>query len=402
MKIPLMKKTFYNEFYTKLKLANFILKSERLSMGEKCIQFESDFAKWHGRKFAILFNSGASANLALFQSLKNLSILKEKDAVGFSSVTWSTNIMPVIQTGMEPVPIDCSVETLNISSKELNKTLSTKSIKCLFITNALGFTGDLYEIEDVCNKNGIILLEDNCESLGTRLDPYDMTGNFGLASTSSFFVGHHMSTIEGGMILTDDENLSDMAILVRANGWDRNLSSLKRYELMQRHNVSNFESKYAFYDLAFNMRPTEITGFLGLEQLKYLDEIIDLREENYIKVRRFIEENDDFLKLKIDHLSRLSAFSIPFLCYDKKTRDMYIQKFEEEGIEVRPMIAGNITNQPFWKKYYKDVYTLKGADFIHNNGFYCANRPDFTDEDISTIENAIKINENCSRVSSII
>ena len=268
--IPLMKNTFLNEYETKKALADFIMRVDRLSMGEKCLEFEKAFCEFQGCKEATLFNSGGSANLAILQSLKNLGHLKKGDNIGFSSLTWSTNVMPIIQMEMIPVAIDCELKTLNVMSYNLKAKLKSIKIKALFITNALGFAGDLGRIRDICREKRIILLEDNCEALGTEL-VLGKTGNFGLVSSFSFFVAHHMSTVEGGMACTNDEEVGQMLRIVRANGWDRDLSRAQQSTLRKKFKVNNeFEAKYTFYDLGFNFRPTEITGFLGLYQLNYI------------------------------------------------------------------------------------------------------------------------------------
>ena len=191
-----MKNTFLHSADTNKALCNFIMSAGKLSMGCKCREFEKQFASYQSSRHAILFNSGASANLALMQSLKNLDRLKTGDNVGFSALTWSTNVMPIIQMGFIPVPIDCEVDTLNVSSRTLVSRIANTKIKALFITNALGFAGDLDVIRDICINADIILLEDNCESLGTEL-ACGKTGTFGNAATFSFYVAHHLSTIEG-------------------------------------------------------------------------------------------------------------------------------------------------------------------------------------------------------------
>jgi len=388
--IPLMKNAFLNEHETKKALADFILKADRLSMSEKCEEFEKTFAKKQGRKDAVLFNSGGSANLALLQALKNLKRLKDGNTVGFSALTWSTNVMPIIQMGMKPVPTDCDAETLNTSSKHLLNRLKTTKLDAFFITNALGFTGDLPEIQKVCKKNKIILIEDNCESLGTELKE-EKAGNFGVASTFSFFVAHHMSTIEGGMVCTDDTELAEMLRIVRANGWDRNLSSERQIKLRKTHKIqSEFHAKYSFFDLGFNLRPTEITGFLGLYQLQFLDKNVKQREKNYLKIEKILKKNDDFIPVKHAHIKTLSTFAMPFVCKTKELRDFYKEQFSGAGIEIRPMIAGNIQKQPFYKKYVKEVYDLPETDFLHDNGFYCGNYPELTDTDMETISSCLQ------------
>lgn len=387
--IPLMKNAFLNEFETRKALSEFILKSSRLSMDVKCFEFENAFSKKQERNYGVLFNSGGSANLALLQALKNLGRLKDGDKVGFSSLTWSTNTMPIIQMGLVPVPIDCDPSTLNVMSKQLEERLSQVELKAFFATNVLGFTGDMDIIKKLCHSNNIILLEDNCESLGTVL-PEGKAGNFGLASTFSFFVAHHMSTIEGGMICSDDEDLVEMLKIVRANGWDRNLNAKQQVKWRQKYNIkSEFDAKYTFYDLGFNMRPTEITGFLGLNQLQYLDNNIDIREKNYLSIEELILTNEDFFSQSHKHIVKLSTFAFPFVCNSSELRDKYLAEFSGAGIEIRPMIAGNMQNQPFYKKYSNQLYDLPGTDFLHNCGFYCGNYPELSESDLQTISSCL-------------
>lgn len=387
--IPLMKNAFLHEDETKKALADFIVKSAKLSMGEKCAEFEKEFARVQLREDAVLFNSGGSANLALFQALKNLGRLKEGDAVGFSALTWSTNVMPIIQMGMKPVPIDCEIDTLNISSKKLQELLQKTEIKALFITNVLGFAGDLDVIKKICTERNIILIEDNCEALGTEI-PAGKTGNFGVASSFSFFVAHHMSTIEGGMVCTNDQELAQMLRITRANGWDRNLSAEQQNKLRKKYGViSEFYAKYTFYDLGYNFRPTEITGFIGLYQLKFLAENVKIREENYLKIEAAMKKNPDLMPMNHEHILRLSPFALPFVYKNTDLFNKYLLRFAGAGVEIRPMIAGNMQEQPFYKKYVPERYDLPNTDFLHNNSFYCGNYPEMSGSDLETISNCL-------------
>lgn len=387
--IPLMKNAFLNEMETREALSDFIRSSSKFSMDAKCAEFEKAFATYQGRDRAVLVNSGASANLLLLQALKNLGKLKDGDKVGFSAVTWSTNTMPIMQLGMIPVPVDCEPETLNSMSGNLLETLKTDELKAFFITNALGFTGDMKNIRKVCDERGVLLLEDNCESLGTEL-PEGKAGNFGLASTFSFFVAHHMSTIEGGMVCTDDKDLAEMLIISRANGWDRNLSALQQQKWRNRFDIkSQFEAKYSFYELGFNLRPTEITGFLGLYQMQFLDENIQSRQKNFNYIEEFVRKNEHFIPLNRSHINLLSNFALPMLCKTPELRDFYLGQFSGAGIEIRPIIAGNMAKQPFFKKYVKKTYSLPGADFLHDCGFYCGNYPELTQADLETISSCL-------------
>ncbi|HKZ36479.1 MAG TPA: DegT/DnrJ/EryC1/StrS aminotransferase family protein [Chryseolinea sp.] len=383
--IPLMKNAFLHEHETKKALADFILNSDKLSMGEKCTEFETAFSKKQGREEAILFNSGGSANIALLQSLKNLGRLKEGDNIGFSALTWATNVMPIIQMGFNPVAIDSGFITLNLTSDAILKKIRDTKLNGLFITNALGFAGDLDNIKKLCEKNEIILLEDNCEALGTELIS-GKTGNFGLASTFSFFVAHHMSTIEGGMICTDDDELAEMSRMVRSNGWDRNLSTSQQLKWRKKYEInSDFEAKYTFYDIGFNLRPTEITGFLGLYQMQFIDETIKCRERNYLLFEDVLRKNPDLEYIYHDDITVLSTFAFPVICKNIDLKEKYMKRFVDAEIEIRPLIAGNIQNQPFYSKYVKEKEKLPQTDYLGSNGFYCGNYPELTDEDIETI-----------------
>src|SRR4030043_1800791 len=258
--IKLIKSTFYKEKETKKKLSQFILNSSSLSMGKECRKFERQFAKKQNRKHAVFVSSGSMANLILLQSLMNLNYLKKSDNVGASALTWSTNIMPIIQLGMNPVVFDCEIENLNLSSKILKKKV--QNIKALFLTNALGFSADIDKIAEFCKQKNIILIEDNCESLGSKTAG-KLLGNFGLASTFSTFVGHHLSTVEGGMICTDDEKLYEMLLMARAHGWDRNLPSAKQNLWREKNNIDKFYAKYTFFHLAYKRGPTEMQALIG-------------------------------------------------------------------------------------------------------------------------------------------
>lgn len=389
--IKLIKSTFYNESSTKKKLIEFIKESKQLSFGKECEFFERNFAKYQGRRDCVFVNSGSSANLALVQAYLNLNKLKKGDLVGFSSLTWSTNVMPLIQLGLKAVPIDVELSTLNVSSKQLSKILEKYALKALLLTNLLGFCDDIDEIKGICRKKNIILLEDNCESLGTIYKGIKL-GNFGEASTFSFYVGHHMSTIEGGAICTDDEELATMLRLVRAHGWDRNLKFSKRKELQKKFQInSTFYSRYTFYDSGFNLRPTEINGFIGNVQLKFIDEIIKKRRGNFISISSVIyKDNHRYFPIKFDHIDFVSNFAVPVVCKTTKIRDELVVKCKDK-IEIRPIVGGDITLQPFFEKYMRE---FKGFDtnakLVHEQGLYFGNNPELTEDEIKTILDIFK------------
>jgi CDP-6-deoxy-D-xylo-4-hexulose-3-dehydrase len=384
--IKLIKSTFHNEKQTKKELQAFIGSAEILSFGPECQEFERKFAKRQGKKYCTFLNSGSSANLAIIQALLNLGKIKINDYVGFSALTWSTNVMPLIELGLNAVPVDAELDTLNVSSKQLKETLKKYPLKMLFITNLLGFCDDLDEIRKICKENKIILIEDSCESLGSVYKG-EKLGNFGLASTFSFYVGHHMSTIEGGAVCTDSEQLASMLHLVRAHGWDRNLSEKGQTKLRDKHKVnSTFYSRYTFYDLGYNLRPTEINGFIGNTQINYLDEIIKKRKNNFFKMAPPIyEQTDKYYPVRYDHMEFLSNFAVPVICKSTKIRDELVEKCVGK-VEIRPIVGGDMTLQPFFQKRLKSLSKKESnAGIIHKQGLYFGNNPELTNKEMGEI-----------------
>ncbi len=402
--IPLMKSTFYHEKETKDKLCEFIRTTERLSMGEKCKEFEKQFALYQGRQYAVLVNSGSSANLALIQALINEGKLKRGDPIGFSALTWATNVAPLVQLGLHPIPVDVSLKTLNVSSENLLKVIKSTPLKALFVTNLLGFCGDLDIIAEICKKEGIILVEDNCESFGSKYRG-KMLGNFGLASTFSLFVGHHLSTVEGGVICTDDKDFYEMLMMVRAHGWSRDVNPEKRKNLMEKHGVSEFFDKYTFYVPGYNIRPTEITGFIGLEQLRYADEIVKKRESNFKRFSAVASQNQEISIVDASHMDTVSNFAYPITFYDSALFESYKAQFSG-SVEIRPIVGGSMIEQPFFKDYAAQeniTYApCTNAMIAHKRGFYFPNNPDLSEEDLQILTSLLTKKKQDSGVETYV
>lgn len=382
--IKLIQSTFYHENETAHELAAFITQAKQLSFGAQCELFEQRFSTYQGRQESIFLNSGSSANLAVIQALLNLGRLRRGDKVGFSALTWSTNVMPLIELGLEAVPIDVELDTLNVSSTKLKKTLSKHSLKMLLLTNLLGWCDDIDAIAQLCRQEKIILIEDNCESLGTVYKGVKL-GNYSLAATFSFYVGHHMSTVEGGAVVTDDPELATMVRLVRAHGWDRNLAIQEQAKIRQKFQVnSTFYSRYTFYDLGYNLRPTEIAGFLGNNQLNYIDEIISLRQANFQELAPPIYgQTERFYELRTNHLDLFSNFAVPVICKSVTIRDQLVASCTDK-IEIRPVVGGDMTKQPFFAKHmpqYVSEMQDSNASLVHQQGLYFGNNPDLTAAD---------------------
>lgn len=389
--IKLQKSTFLYENKTKKELCDFITSAKILSMGEECHKFERAFAVAQQTQYAVFVNSGSSANLVLIQALMNLGRLQAGDIVGVSALTWATNIMPLIQLGLVPQLIDCEVETLNVSGRTLMEAITAApEMKAVFITNTLGLCDDLSKVSGICHDHGIFLIEDNCESMGSRFADVNL-GNWGVASTFSFFVGHHLSTIEGGMVCTSDPELHEQVTMVRAHGWDRSLSPATQARMRNAFSVNDFYAKYTFYDLAYNVRPSEINGFIGNSQIKYWDMIVNKRQENFLYLNSVIKKNPDLIAIDSSHMDLVSSFAIPIIVKENRKLKQYMAAFEAAEVEIRPMIAGNMAEQPFYRKYIKNPGFQKNSNFIHNNSFYCGNNPELTDDELELLANLLKV-----------
>ena len=374
--IFLTKEAFFDDLSTRKRLAEFILQGRPLSSGEYVRRFEAAFSKKQQRKFSVLFNSGSSANLALIQSLLNLGKIGKDSRGGVSALTWATNVMPLMQLGIRPVPIDISLDTLNVSLRKIKD----HDIDFMFITNALGFCDNLKEIQDFCAAKNILLIEDNCESLGTKYDGR-LLGNFSLATTFSFYVGHHISTIEGGIVCTDDEELYEMLLSVRSHGWTRD-SRKNKPENMQ--NKDSFYEKFTFYNLGYNCRANEITGFLGCDQILHWDETVSKRHKNFNLFHKFLIHSKKCYPLNVSHLYPISNFAFPLVF--KKLEDAVAarEKFQQREIEIRPIIGGNIEKQPFYKKIYRNE-TCMHATMVHNYGLYFPDNEHLNENELKEI-----------------
>lgn len=384
--IKLVKSSFYNESETKRALADFIVNQDIFSMSSQCREFERAFAEKQGRKHAVYVANGSLANLLLVQSMLSLGHFRPGDRIGFSALTWPTNVMPLIQLGLRPVPIDCELETLNVSPRKLEDAMH--NLRALFITNVLGFCDDLASVKSLCDDADIPLLEDNCESLGSIHDGR-LLGNFGLAATFSFFVGHHLSTIEGGMVVTDDDELHQSLVIGRAHGWDRNLSPESQRELRAKFDTDDFYANYTFYELASNFRPTEINGFIGNLQLKYWDEIVGRRAANYAALTQSLLANSDLHAPDLRHMDLISNFAVPVVARTPELAAAYRRRFKNAGVEIRPIIAGNVTRQPFYRNYAETDPHLRNADTVHLNGFYFGNHPELTASELELLDSLL-------------
>lgn len=365
-------------------LIEWLKTNPRLTKGELTVEFEKKWSEWLGVKYSVFVNSGSSANLAAIYSLI-LSNRMKNNKIIVPAVSWVTTVTPAIQLGLQPIMCECDPNNLGLNIEHLKQIILEESPSAIILVHVLGFPNHMSEIIDLCNEHGILLVEDTCESIGSTYQNKKV-GTFGDLSTFSFYFGHHMSTIEGGMISTNDEDLYHILLSIRSHGWDRDLPKEVQNKLREDYKINNFRALYTFYYPGFNLRATDLQAFLGLGQLEKLDLIIKNRNNNYLRYKE--EINNTYWDIHEPEGSFVSNFSFPIIT---KNINKLVEELEKNDIECRPLICGSINEHPFWYERYgkKDLPISKT---IHEYGLYIPNNHQMTEEEINKV---IKIvNEN--------
>lgn len=374
--IPLTKNTISNEEIDQL--SNWLKTYPRLTKGELTIEFEKEWSKYLGVEYSIFVNSGSSANLLMIYYLIESGLVKRGEKIIVPALSWATSLAPVTQFGLSPVLCDCNLDDLSIDIEHFKQLIKEHKPKALVLVPILGFVPNMDEIKNICDQNNIILLEDTCESLGSEYNKRKL-GTFGLMSTFSTYFGHHISTIEGGMICTNDKKVANILKGLRSHGWDRDMDSDYASDLREKYNVDEFNSLYTFYYNGFNVRSTDLQAFLGIRQLERLPEIVDKRNDNYNLYRKNIK--NDIWKPKETSNNFISNFAYPII---SENRQNIINNLKLNNIECRPLLSGSLSRQPYWYDNFGKI-ELKNADLIHDNGLYLPNNHEMSDEDILKI-----------------
>ena len=371
-------------------LCYFIKTNNRLTQFVKVRMFEKSFSKWNGSKFSIFVNSGSSANLIMVQSCKEIYKWKNNDEIIVPSVTWPTTVTPVTQSGLKPVFVDVNLEDFSFDYNDLKKKITSKT-KAIFVAHLIGFPANIQKIKKIIGKRKIVLLEDCCESQGAKVDKKKV-GNFGIAGSFSFYWGHHMSTIEGGMICTNNEKFYNLCLLKRSHGLARELPLKKQIFYKKKYNKNNF--KFLFLTDGFNLRSTEINAFLGLKMLKKINSWIKIRNNNYTNFVKIITKYKNKFKLPANQ-KNISSFVLPFLLENKNEKIKLENLLNSHGIETRPFIAGNLLRQPFLSRYKNKNKNFTNAEEIEYNAFYIGNNQFVDKKRINKLE---KLLDNFFRV----
>ena len=349
-----------------------VLKSNSLTQGKYVKKFEKKFSDFLGTKYSIMVNSGSSANLLMIASLfftKNRNRkLKRGDEVIVPAIGWSTTYYPLQQYGLKLKFVDVDLETLNFDINNLKKALSKKT-KIIFAVNVCGNSNEFSKILNLIKNKNVLLLEDNCESLGSEYKN-KKTGTFGLMSSSSFYYSHHISTIEGGMISTNDKELYQIILCLRSHGWIRDLPEKN---LVKNKSKNDFDNSFSFLLPGYNLRSTEINAAAGIEQLKKLPNLIKKRRKNASLYRNLFKHSKFILQKE---LGSSSSFWLTFIIKKefKIKRNLLIKKLKNIGVECRPIVSGNFVKNKVCKYFdFKIQGKLKNANYISKNGFAIGN-----------------------------
>ncbi len=350
-----------------------VIDSGRFSMGEAVKSFEKAFSKYLDSKFCVMVNSGSSANLLMIAALyysKKFS-LKQGDEVIVPAVSWSTTYYPLYQYGLKLRFVDIDLNTLNYDIDKLKKSI-TSNTKLIVAVNLLGNPNDFDILKTLVDENNLILIEDNCESLGATYSG-EKTGTFGIMGTFSTFFSHHISTMEGGIISTNDEELYQIMLSLRAHGWTRELP--KNNKVCNKDSENDFMELFKFVLPGYNVRPIELEGAIGIEQLKKLPDIISNRKKNGKLFTKTMENHPDLIIQKEVGESSWFGFSLIIRDDTKKNRDELLKSLNKLGFETRPIVAGNFTKNPVIKYFnYEIPFELINADYIHDNGLFIGNQ----------------------------
>jgi CDP-6-deoxy-D-xylo-4-hexulose-3-dehydrase len=372
---------------TELQAMQNVIQSGKFTMGERVSEFETQFAAHVGAKYAVMVNSGSSANLVLVNALKYHSKfnLAAEDEIIVPAVSWSTTYYPVAQSGFALRFVDIDRQTLNIDVSQIEAAITPKT-RAIFAVNLLGNPVDWEALNQIAVRHNLILLEDNCESLGGIFQGKSL-GTFGLGGTFSTFFSHHMSTMEGGLVCTDDEELMQIMKSLRAHGWTRDLPS-------QNHVFNKtgaaWDDHFRFVLPGFNLRPLEIEAAIGLEQLKKLNSFISVRRTN---AKLFSDLMSEFTDIEIQtELGESSWFGFSMVLTGnlRGKRKALVELLTESGIESRPIVAGNFTRNPVILHLPHTIHgDLSAADEMHENGLFVGNHHYDLSEEFDLLEQAL-------------
>ncbi len=361
----------------------------QFTMANETIAYEREFAEYLNVPYCVAVNSGSTANLLVVAALCYRSTrppLQRGDEVVVPAVSWPTTYFPLYQYGLRLKFIDVDLETLNYDLKALKAAVSPKT-RVIMAVNLLGNPNDFAELQEIAEGVGAEIIEDNCESLGAKFAGRQ-AGTFGLAGTFSGFYSHHISTMEGGVICTSDEELYHIMLSLRAHGWTRDLPTRNRVTGTKAPDP--FEESFKFVLPGYSVRPLEMSAAVGRAQLAKLDGMVQQRRRNACRFGELMRAHPDFVTQREIGDSSWFAFSMIVKPTASFSRQDVVQAFRNAGIECRPVVAGNFTKNPAMKWIDHEVpYPLTNADLVDRAGLFVGNRGTVLDEELAHMDRVL-------------
>jgi CDP-6-deoxy-D-xylo-4-hexulose-3-dehydrase len=384
---PLMKDTL--TWCDRWKLAKFVMTSDKFTQGKKVEEFEQAWSEWLGVKHSLFVTSGSTANFLLLDAVKELYFKnKKKIKVLVPACTWVTNINPVMQLGMEPIFCDINLDDYSFDLENADAIAKKHKIDIVFTTHLLGLPALTFPLRNIFPK--AIMLEDVCESHGAKDIFGHRVGSKSSGSTFSFYFGHHMSTVEGGMVCTNNTELYNLMRMKRSHGMSR--VSMKPEEFAAKH--PDIDPQFLFVTAGYNFRNTELGAVLGLSQLKKLDDFIEQRRKNYAKFINImlIDGRDKFYVPGGGYIEEgNSSFCFPLIAKTPLIKDALLRRLRQNFIEYRPVVGGNLLRQPYMTGYgISGKAPAYNVDIVHENGIYIGNNQFVGDKELNTLEQIIR------------
>ena len=360
---PLMKNNI--TWGDKWSLVKFILTTDRYTQGAKVAEFEQQWNTWLGSNHSLYVTSGSTANFLLVAACMEMYGIPRGSKIVLPACTWMTNVAPPMQLGLEPVFCDINLQDYCYDYQALKQLAQDNpDIRMVFVSHLLGLRGDVERIREILPS--AILIEDICESHGCRDNQNIKAGAHSVGATFSFYFGHHMTSIEGGMVSTNNPELYDLMKMKRSHGMARHSAKFAEYQAQH----PEIDPSFLFVTDGYNFRNTELGAVLGMSQLKRLDEFIQIRRLNYFVVNTIINR----YAMLFEHQPMLpgnSSFCFPIICHTADIKQQFITACRRHGVEYRPIVSGNLMRQPFLKKYGNQV--MPNAQRLHENGVYIGN-----------------------------
>ena len=359
-----------------------------VTMGKKVKSFEEQFSNYIGCKNGIMVNSGSSANLLALSILSNPATensIKRDSQIITPAITWATTVSPIINVGCTPMFVDVDLDTLCVNTEEIKDAINSKTA-CLLPVHLMGNPCNMQEISKISKEHDLYLVEDACEAPGATFDDKKV-GSFGDLGTFSFFMSHHISTIEGGMIVTNNEELAEMGKTLRTFGWTRDLKNKNKIN----SEYPEIDPRFLFVNTGYNFRPTEIQGAFGRNQLPKLESLIKIRRENALFWNDELSKYSEYLILPKRNLENhvYFGYAITIKKNSPFSREKLTKFLESKGIETRPIMSGNYIEQPAAKLInYQKHGELNNAKLIMRNSFFIGNHHKVTQKERELVVNS--------------